>query len=122
MMLTPLQSMNFLAAMLLLVLSADEEETFWVLVALLDEGALRWLRALLLTHFLLAADSGCGLQRPSRCRLSIVLSSSSAWLLQVFCIPSPSPTTCWAATWRWEVRCPPPHSQSSPVLPPLTQA
>lgn len=31
--------MNFLAAMLLLVLAKDEEAAFWVLVALLDDGA-----------------------------------------------------------------------------------
>ena len=34
-----MQSMNFLAAMLLLVLEKDEESAFWVLVALIDDGA-----------------------------------------------------------------------------------
>lgn len=31
--------MNFLAAMLLLVLEKEEEDAFWVLMALLDDGA-----------------------------------------------------------------------------------
>ena len=33
------QSMNYITAMLLLVLAKDEESAFWVLVALLDNGA-----------------------------------------------------------------------------------
>lgn len=32
------QSMNYLAAMLLLVLQHDEESAFWLLVSLIDEG------------------------------------------------------------------------------------
>lgn len=34
------QGLNFLAGMLLLVMQRDEERSFWVLVSLLDEGAL----------------------------------------------------------------------------------
>lgn len=33
------QGLNFLAGMLLLVMQRDEERSFWVLVSLLDEGA-----------------------------------------------------------------------------------
>ena len=35
------QGLNFLAGMLLLVMQRDEERAFWVLVSLLDEGALQ---------------------------------------------------------------------------------
>jgi Rab-GTPase-TBC domain len=54
------QGLNFLAGMLLLVLQRDEERSFWVLVSLLDEGALHPASS----HGSMISHSQVGLQHP----------------------------------------------------------
>ncbi|KAK9867521.1 hypothetical protein WJX84_007024 [Apatococcus fuscideae] len=102
------QSMNYIAAMLLLVLNKCEEDAFWVLVALIDDGILyrdMYANNLLGTHVeMRSLEELLGMKLPRlrqhlvklQCDITII---ATDWFLCLFAtvLPSESAMRVWDA-------------------------